>query len=264
MPAPRKEMRAHHPPTDPTLAGCPVACYLMGNSVTRRKWSRLALWMRKNLHVPDGVVSNGVMLATNALALAGVAVGLSKIDYERAPRVGVLASVFFVASFIHIDVGPFSVHLLLNGLLGFLLGWGAFPALAAALLLQAVVLGFGGVTALGANVLNVAAPAVLCYYLFAGRCRRSKTTGVAFFWGALAGAGGVAFTCLLLALLLHLSNAESYDTAIKALLISHAPIMAIEAVVVGATAAFLYRVRPELLAAPMGGAEREEHARADA
>ena len=44
-----------------------------------------------------------------------------------------------------------SAHLILNGLLGVVLGWAAFPVIFVALLLQAVLFQFGGFTVLGVN-----------------------------------------------------------------------------------------------------------------
>jgi cobalt/nickel transport system permease protein len=41
----------------------------------------------------------------------------------------VLSATFFVASLIHVPVGPSSVHLIMSGLAGLVLGWTAFPAL---------------------------------------------------------------------------------------------------------------------------------------
>lgn len=46
---------------------------------------------------------------------------------ESIPKVGVLSSAFFVATLIHVPVGPSSIHLVLNGLMGVMLGWAAFP-----------------------------------------------------------------------------------------------------------------------------------------
>ena len=87
------------------------------------------------MHIPDGVLSTPVLVTTGILAVKGVSKGLRQIDYERIPRVAALAAVFFVASLIHVPIGPASSHLLLNGLMGFLIGWAAFPALLVALLL---------------------------------------------------------------------------------------------------------------------------------
>ena len=65
------------------------------------------------------------------------------------------------------------------------------PAIFVALILQAVFFGYGGITVLGVNTVVMAAPALVCSYLFAARIR----AGRAFFWGAIAGALAVAMTC---------------------------------------------------------------------
>ena len=199
------------------------------------------------MHISDGVLSNEVMIACNVIAAVGAGLGLYNLDYEKIPRVGVFASAFFVASLIHVNLGPSSVHLMLNGLLGIILGWAAFPALAAALFLQAIILGFGGVTSLGCNILNTALPAILCYYMFRGLCLNAKTHRAAVIWGGVAGAFGVIVTCATVALSLYCSNAEAFSGAITAILVGHIPVMVIEAIVVGATVGFLRKVRPEIL-----------------
>ena len=113
------------------------------------------------MHIVDGALSNPVVIGGAVAAAGGVAMGLRSLDLDRIPTAGVLAASFFVASLIHVPIGPSSVHLILNGLAGLLLGWAAFPALFVGLLLQAVFFGFGGLTVLGINALNIAFPAVL-------------------------------------------------------------------------------------------------------
>jgi len=203
------------------------------------------------MHIADGALSTPVMVATNVLAAAAVGGCLRRIDYERVPRIGVLAAVFFVASFIHVRIGPSGVHLLLNGFLGLLLGWAALPALAVALFLQAILLGFGGLTSLGANILGMGLPALAVAALFSERCREAGAPRQAMLWGALAGGTSVLLTCTILALLLHLSHPEAYAATVKVLMLAHLPVAAVEAVVVGAAAAFLHRVRPDLLDTPL-------------
>ena len=94
------------------------------------------------MHISEGVLSGPVLLSGAALAAAGTAVGLRKLDYDRIAQAGVLSAAFFVASLIHVPIGPSSVHLLLNGIVGLLLGWGAFPAILVALVLQALFFQF--------------------------------------------------------------------------------------------------------------------------
>jgi cobalt/nickel transport system permease protein len=60
-----------------------------------------------------------------------------------------------VSSLVSVPVGPGSVHLLLNGLMGLLLGWAAVPAILVALILQAVFFGFGGILVLGVALTGV-------------------------------------------------------------------------------------------------------------
>jgi cobalt/nickel transport system permease protein len=202
------------------------------------------------MHIADGILPGPELLATGLLAVAGVAIGLRRMDYERIPRVGVLASVFFVASLIHVPIGPASAHLLLNGLLGFLLGWASFPALAAALLLQAVVFGYGGLTALGANILVMATPAVLCHYLFAGHLRSDMSPKRVFALGFAAGAFGVVFSCVMIGLTL-LACGREFIGPVGALVVGHVPVLVIEGFVTGSAVSFLYKVRPEFLASPL-------------
>ena len=124
-------------------------------------------------HIPDGVLSLPILAVGAAVTAAGCAYGLKRMEAERVPQVAVLSSVFFVASLVHFPVGPTSVHLILNGLTGIALGWAAFPAILVALLLQAVLFGFGGLVVLGVNAMSMAVPAVLCGLLFDAVRRRA-------------------------------------------------------------------------------------------
>lgn len=88
------------------------------------------------------------------------------VSEEEVAHVGVLTAAFFVASLIHIRVGPTSVHLLLNGLLGVVLRWRAAWALPIALLLQAILFRHGGLTTLGVNCCVQLIPAWSAWGLF--------------------------------------------------------------------------------------------------
>ena len=76
---------------------------------------------------------------------------LKKLRNEDIPKVGVLSAGFFVAGLIHVPIGFASVHLVLNGLVGIILGWLSFPAIFVGLLLQSIMFQYGGITALGVN-----------------------------------------------------------------------------------------------------------------
>lgn len=196
------------------------------------------------MHISEGVLSGQVLVAGGVLAFAGTAIGLKKIDYDRIVHVAILASAFFVASLIHVNLGPSSVHLILNGVVGLLLGWAAFPAILVALLLQAVFFQYGGITALGVNTLIMATPAVVCYYLFSPFLNRGKRT--VFAASFMAGAGSVLLSCLFLGFALYFTEKSFLEVSIL-IITANLPIMIMEGVVTGFMVTFLQRVYPEIL-----------------
>ncbi|MEC4675472.1 MAG: cobalt transporter CbiM [Nitrospirota bacterium] len=198
------------------------------------------------MHISEGVLSAPVLLTGAALAAGGVALGLKKMDYEKIPEVAVLSSAFFVASLIHIPLGPSSVHLVLNGLVGVLLGWMAFPAILVALTLQALLFQFGGFTVLGVNTFNMAAPAVLSYYLFNHIIRSKNHFAAVAAAGFLAGGLGVGGGSLLIAVSL-VSTGEAFLNVAKLILLAHLPVMVIEGVITAFCVIFLKKVKPEVL-----------------
>ena len=205
------------------------------------------------MHIPDGILTGPGMAVTSAAAAAGVAIALAKLDYRQIPRVGVLSAVFFIASLIHIPIGPASVHLLLTGLIGCLLGWAAFAALAAAMLLQAIVFSHGGLTSLGTNVLITALPAVACYELFGRHIRPTSSRRRVFVLAFSAGGLGVAIGCGLFATTLVLAGGREYLPVVGALFVGHIPVMIIEGFVTSSALLFFHKVRPELLSIQAAG-----------
>jgi cobalt/nickel transport system permease protein len=189
-----------------------------------------------------------VLLGGAALAVIGTAIGLRKTDQDRIMTVAILSAAFFIASLVHVPIGPANAHLVLSGLLGVMLGWAAFPSILVALVLQAVLFQYGGLTSLGVNTFNMAAPAVLCYIVFRPLLARSQTYrfAAAFACGFLA----VLLSGLLTAASLALSG-DMFTTAAGALLAAHLPVMVVEGVITGFAYTFLAKVKPEALATPV-------------
>ena len=117
------------------------------------------------MHISEGYLSAPVLVSGAVLAAAGTFAGLKNLDYERIAQAGMLAAAFFVASLVHVPIGPSNAHLIMNGIVGLLLGWAAFPVILTALVLQAVFFQFGGITTLGVNTVIMALPAVTVHYL---------------------------------------------------------------------------------------------------
>lgn len=196
------------------------------------------------MHISEGVLSAPV-LGTGAAVTAGLTwLGLKRISYDQMVHVAILASAFFVASLIHVNLGPASVHLILNGVVGLLLGLAAFPAILTALVLQALLFQYGGITALGVNALIMALPAVLVHYLF--RSMVGKSQGFTFAAGFLSGLVSVLLSCVLLGASLWFTDEQFLKTSI-AIVTAHVPVMIIEGIVTGFCVSFLTKVYPEIL-----------------
>lgn len=197
------------------------------------------------MHISEGVVAAPVLIAGAAGAVAGCAIGLKKMDLENTPKVAVLSSAFFVASLIHVPIGPTSAHLVLNGLVGIILGWISFPALLVALLLQAILFQFGGITTLGVNTVVMAVPAVVCYGLYA-RFVRSRNKTLAAVAGFLTGITGILLGGILVALFL-IFTGEQFLNVARLFIIAHFPLMIIEGVLTAFIVMFIRKIKPEIL-----------------
>ena len=198
------------------------------------------------MHISEGVLSPSVLIAGAALTTAGVAIGMKRLDHEEIPSMGILSAAFFVASLVHVPVGPASVHLVLNGLLGLILGWKAFPAILVGLALQGLLFQFGGLTTLGVNTLNMALPAVICYYIFGWGMRVGTKMHVMSFTAFACGSCAVLVSGVMVGFSLYLTG-EAFLPAAKLVVVAHFPVMLIEGILTAACALFLRRVKPELL-----------------
>jgi cobalt/nickel transport system permease protein len=118
------------------------------------------------VHISDGVLTEPWLAA--GFVIAGALLWLSawRLREEDIPRIAILTSAFFVSSLIHVRVGPTSIHLLLTGLVGVMLGTRAALAIAVGLLLQVVLIQHGGYYTLGVNTCVMTLPALVCFFLF--------------------------------------------------------------------------------------------------
>jgi cobalt/nickel transport system permease protein len=149
------------------------------------------------VHIGDGQITPlwcaGGFVVAGLLALWGA----WRIREEEIPQLAVLTAAFFLTALIHVPVpaGP-RTHLLLNGLLGVVLGRRAILAVLVGLFLQSSLsvmegVGFG---TLGVNACVMAIPAFVAWGLFAGLHR------LAWIRHPLFRAGLIAFGFLIFAL----------------------------------------------------------------
>lgn len=238
------------------------------------------------MHISDGVLSAPTLIIGGLAALAGGGYGLRKLEPEKMMSVAILTAAFFVITLIHL---PGDLHLVLNGLLGVMLGWAALPAVAVALLLQSILFQFGGLTSLGVNICIAGYPAVLCGMIFRrflqgqgqnqslsqyqgqGECRiqpgnqnqsqdqtqkqsqrqnQAQTQGRWQYLAAfLCGTSAIVLSALTASLFLISSGPLFWGTA-TALVLAHIPVMLIE----GAVTVFIYSrvigIAPQLFQQP--------------
>lgn len=198
------------------------------------------------MHISDGILSGPVLATGFGGAAVLAAITMRRMDMEEIPKISVITSVFFVSSLIHVPVGPSSVHLILNGLVGIVLGMRAFPAILLGIILQAILFGHGGVSVIGVNSVMMGMGGLLAYGVW--QLRRFFTfKHKEVIFGGLAGGTGVLVSGLILALAL-LTTGEEFAATAGAVLAAHIPIIIVETIVVGACAGFLTRVKPQILA----------------
>ena len=198
------------------------------------------------MHISDGVLSPQVWVSGYVITGGLTAYILAKkTEVSDIPKVSVVTSAIFVASLIHVPVGPTSVHLVLSGLAGITLGWSAFPAIFVALILQAFLFQHGGITTIGINTVNIGLPALAAYGVFLLGARSNIRRKYTIF-GGLAGGTAIVLGIALLSLCL-LSTGEYLEYVVPYAIVANLPVVAIEAILVGAFAGFMARIRPQLL-----------------
>lgn len=211
------------------------------------------------MHIADGFVPPAIWIG--GYGIAGVATWLSLRQIQRQPdpsqgipKASLLTAAFFVGSSLSIPVPPASVHLVLNGLLGVVLGSYAFPAILIGLFFQAVLYGHGGISTLGANAVLMGLPAVVAGQIF--RLRQGVSWGSRRLrlglFGFVGGAVGLGLATLIFygVSLLTLPMGLDQTTERGALLtisIVHVPLMILEGGFTSFVVLFLDRVKPELL-----------------
>ena len=180
------------------------------------------------MHLTDGFLNATTCAATGALAGGAIAWAVRKTRVDVGDRIvpltGVMSACVFSAQMINFPiVGGTSGHLLGGVLAAIVLGpWGAALAMTVVLIVQCFLFYDGGVTVLGANILNMAIVAPVCGYVVY-RLVRALVRGPA---GDVAGAVVAAWISVeiaagLCALELWWSGTYTLATILPAMLVIH-------------------------------------------
>lgn len=207
---------------------------------------------RVTMHLPDGLVPVSMALGGYAGSAALLGLSLNRIGRlpdpgAGVPRAAMLTAVLFALGSVAVPVPPTTVHPMLAGLMGVLLGWFAVPAILVALFLQAVLFGHGGLTTLGLNGLILAPAALAARGMWRLLAPRAPTLAA-----VLAGAGGVVLSLAVFAGLVLLGlpadvDAAAERAALAIFVTAHLPLVAAEGLLVVVVLRVLARVEPGLL-----------------
>ena len=218
------------------------------------------------MHIPDGFLDPktwGTLTAASA-GTTGFALYKmrEKMDEKLIPLLGITAAFVFAAQMLNFPVAGGTSGHFLGAILAFvLLGpWPGFLVIVVVLLVQCLFFADGGLTALGANIFNMAiVGGLLSYYLLVlARKPLSKMIGekssllatTAFFsWLS------VVLASVACALELAISGTVPLRTVLPAMLGVHAIIGVGEAIITTVVVAVVLQSRPDLVDAYKGSRE---------
>lgn len=210
------------------------------------------------MHIPDGLLPPSVSISSYAITGGITWFSLHQIrkqeNYQQQiPKASLLTAAFFVSSLIHIPIPPFSIHLILNGVMGLILAYFAFPAILIGLFFQAVFFQHGGLSTLGINAIIMGLPSLVAYHLWQLRKLTPFNNPLgnnilAFFVGGI----GIVLSALLFVFITlnNISpdlNINTEKTAILTSLIGYGIQAIIEGSLTVMLVNFFYKVKPEIL-----------------
>ena len=199
------------------------------------------------VHISDGILAPWIWGSGWVITAAILAYTLSKMKIDDVPKISVITAAVFVASLIHFQAGPTSVHLILSGFAGVTLGILAYPCIFIAVVMQAFLFQHGGVTTIGINTVNMGVPALISFLIFkAGMKLNVGISKNEILFGAIAGGTAVALAVLLLAVEL-LVTGEEFTEVTTFVVAAHIPVILVEAIFTGVIAGFFAIVKPEML-----------------
>lgn len=210
------------------------------------------------MHIPEAILDPRVAAVTAVAGGAGLVWGLRKLEKDLGDRttvlMGTMAAFVFAAQMVNFPVGPgVSGHLLGGVLSAVMLGpWAGAVVIGAVLIVQCFLFADGGLTAIGANFLNMGLiGSVIGYAIY--RPIRQALGGRR---GVLIGAMIAAWFSVLLAsgafsLELALSgNRADFFRILSWMALVHAAIGVGEALITGLVLRFVLQSRPDLIHDP--------------
>jgi len=204
------------------------------------------------LHIPDGFLDIEIAALFYILTIVAVAYSAykvrSELDDSKIPLMGIVAASIFAAQMLNWPIpGGTSAHFVGGALAGILLGpFAGCLAMASVILVQGLVFGDGGITALGANTWNMAVVDVFIgYYTYrAISSKFNKSVGA-----LIAGWLGITLAALFAGFEVGVSEGFIYGLSITlpVMGIWHGILGIIEGIVTSASVSYVASSRPDVL-----------------
>jgi len=214
------------------------------------------------MHIPDGFLDIIVSAVTYIAFLAYGSIALKRIrsarNAERLSLVSVLAAGIFATQMLNWPLpGGTSLHFVGGALAGIMLGpWLGFLTMFLVLLVQCLVFHDGGITALGANVLNMAIiDVVVAYFIYRVSVKRFGAGEPVRVSAAFLG-GWLGITLAGAACGLEIGYSPSFPygpgVALPVMIGWHAALGIIEGVITALTVVYLTQRAPHLIFSEVG------------
>jgi cobalt/nickel transport system permease protein len=211
------------------------------------------------MHIPDGFLTLGVIIPTFIITFIfwGISVKKTKLTEKQVPIMGLLTALFFAAMMMNYPIiGGTTAHLLGGAAIGLILGpFAGCISITTILVLQAFLFGDGGITALGANVLNMGIIGILVpcvIFLVANKLFKIKGTPALFVTIFTSAFMGDVLAAVSAGVELGFSQPVfqyGLSVAVPVMAINHSVIGVAEGVVTVILIGTLLKLRPDVLAA---------------
>ena len=208
------------------------------------------------MHIPDGFISVPVAGVTSLLSGAALVVACGRsqeaFGIRRAPILGLTTAFIFAGQMVNFPVaGGTSGHLLGGTLAAIVLGspWAGMLCIATVFIIQAVLFADGGITALGANILNAGVISVWVGWVLTQTLHRllGGSQGRLPLAAGIAAGVSVVVASVACAIELVLSGTAAAGLVLPAMTGVHILIGVGEGLITGGVVAYLATARPDLL-----------------
>ena len=156
------------------------------------------------MHIPDGYLSPQTYIPLYGAFAVAVTIAVKKVKKEVSardiPYLGMAAAFSFIIMMFNLPIpGGTTGHAVGSAVIAILFGpWAAIVAVSVALIIQSLIFGDGGITAIGANCFNMAIfMPFSAYYLFRLFSYSSTGKGRVFFAAFISGYLSLVMTAIL-------------------------------------------------------------------